>query len=491
MAIDAGGGPTFDVLDEPTAGSKAIRGSGVRAVGYMAGALLALISAPLLINHLGVVEFGRYVSVISLIALASGATDVGLGALAIREYTVRTGQARDSFMSSVLGARLGLTTLGVLVATGFAALAGYGQDLVVGTLAAGLGAVLAVSAATIGVPLAAELRVGWLTAIDLSGKALSAVLVVALVLASADVLPFLVVAVPAGALTVVMTVPLTRGRVPLRPSFATAELRELMRETLALSVAFVLGTLYARIIIVLMSVIATAAATGYFGTAYRLLEVAMGIPTALVGVTFPIIARAADSDRERLKYVIQRVLEGSLILGVWMSLATALAAGPVVEVLTRDDEAAPVTEVLVILAFALAPTFLNVTWQTGLLSLRRHRELLVVNGVALVFVVGLTFVLVPLAGAPGAAVTFVAGEVLLMSASAAALLRAHPALRPELRLVPRLALATACAVAIALIPPVGPVAGTMLATGVYFGVLIALGAVPGEVLDAVRRRGDS
>lgn len=480
----------LNVLDAPSAGSKAIRGSGVRAAGYLAGALLALVSAPLLVNHLGVVEFGRYVSVISLIALVSGVTDVGLGALAVREYTVRSGHERDVFMRSILGARLALTTLGVLVATVFAAVAGYGPDLVLGTLLAGAGAVLAVAGATIGVPLATELRVGWLTAVDLAGKALSVVLVVVLVMASADVLAFLTITLPAGVLTVAMTVPLTRGRVPLRPSFATGELRELTRQTLALAVAFVLGTLYARIVIVVMSVIATAAATGYFGTAYRVLEVAMGIPTALVGVAFPIIARAADGDRERLKYVMQRVLEGSLILGVWMSLATALAAGPVIEVLTRDNEAAPVIKVLVILAFALAPTFLNVAWQTGLLSLRRHRELLVVNGVALVFVVGLTFILVPLAGARGAAVTFVAGEVLLMSSSAATLLRAYPALRPELRLVPRLVLATACALAVALIPPVGAVAGTVLATAVYFAVLAALGAVPTEVRDALRPRGD-
>lgn len=476
------------MLDAPSAGSKAIRGSGVRAAGYVAGALLAVVSAPLLINHLGVVEFGRYVSVISLIALVTGVTDAGLGALTVREYSVRTGRARDDFMRRVLGARLALTALGVLVAALFAALAGYGQNLVLGTLVAGTAAVLSVAGATLGVALATELRVGWLTAIDLAGKGLGVILVVALVLASAGVLPLLAVTLPASVLALAMTVVLTRGRVPLRPSFDTAELRELMRETLALAIAFVLGTLYARIVIVVMSVIATGEATGYFGTAYRVLEVALGLPTALVGVAFPIIARAADGDPARLKYVMQRVLEMSLILGVWMSLATALAAGPVVDVLTRDDEAAPVVDVLVILAFALAPTFLNVAWQTTLLSLRRHRALLVVNGIGLGFVVGLTFVLVPLAGAQGAAITFVAGEVLLMSASATALLRSHPALRPELRMVPRLTLVTGCAVAVALLAPVGAAIGTVLATSVYFAGLAILRIVPSEVRQALMRR---
>lgn len=477
-----------DVLDTPAAGSRAIRGSGVRAAGYVAGALLAFVSAPLLVRHLGVVEFGRYVSVISLIALVSGVTDVGLSALAVREYSVRKGRARDELMRSILGARLLLTSGGVLVATGFAAVAGYGTDLVIGTLLAGAGAILGAIGITLSVPLAAQLRVGWMTAIDLTGKLLSVLLVVGLVLASAGVVPFLAIAVPAGLVGVGMTIPLVRGHVPLRPSFATRELRQLLRETLPLAIAFALGTLYARIVIVVMSVIAAGLATGYFGTAYRVLEVAMGIPVALVGTTFPIMARAADADHERLKYVLQRVFEVGLILGAWMSLATALGAVPIVDILTRDEEAGPVADVLVILALALVLVFLNVVWQTCLLSLRRHRDLLVVNGLALTVVVALAFALIPPLGARGGALALVVGELFLMSASATALLRAHPELRPGLRVLPRLAVALALALGVAAVPGIGDLVATVLASAVYFAALFALGAIPGEVRDALLRR---
>lgn len=483
-------GTPVDILDAPVAGSQAIRGSVLRAAGYVIGALLALISAPLVVHYLGVVDFGRYISVVSLIALILGVTEVGLGPLALREYSVREGASRDAFMRSVLGARLVLTTAGVLAATAFAALAGYGGPLVLGTFIAGAGAVMSVMASTLGVALAAQLRVGWLTAIELAGKVLGTLLLIGLVAASGSVVAFVAVGLPVGLVALAVTIPLVRGHAPLRPSVALADLWELLRETLPVAAAVVLGNLYARIVIIVLSVIAVGKPTGNFATAYRVVEVAMGIPFALVGTTFPIMARAADGDRERLKYVMQRVFEVSLIGGVWLSMVVALSAGPITDILARESEARPVAQVLFILAFSLAPVFMNLTYQTCLLSLRRHRDQVLCNGAALIFVVGLAFILIPPFAAIGAAYAVVIGEIFLTSTAATLLMRAHPELRPELRLVPRLAIAAAAAVASTAVRGVPVIVDPAVATIVYFAALAVLGGIPPELRDALARRGD-
>ena len=56
--VSASGSPevTPDVLDSSQAGGIMLRGSAIRSIGYVAGVLLALISAPLLVRHLGVVR---------------------------------------------------------------------------------------------------------------------------------------------------------------------------------------------------------------------------------------------------------------------------------------------------------------------------------------------------------------------------------------------------------------------------------------------------
>ena len=52
-----------------------LRGGAIRSIGYVAGVLLALISAPLLVRHLGVVDFGRWVTITSLVFIVSGLTE--------------------------------------------------------------------------------------------------------------------------------------------------------------------------------------------------------------------------------------------------------------------------------------------------------------------------------------------------------------------------------------------------------------------------------
>jgi hypothetical protein len=131
-----------DLLDTPQAGPKAIRGSLLRLGGYVAGSLLSILSVSVMIRHLGVADFGRYVTATTLITIVQGVTDGGFGAIGVREHSLRTRERRDALMRSLMGVRLLSTSVGVAVATLFAAAAGYGTTLVIGTLFAGIGLIL-------------------------------------------------------------------------------------------------------------------------------------------------------------------------------------------------------------------------------------------------------------------------------------------------------------------------------------------------------------
>src|SRR5690349_5567460 len=105
-----------DLLDTPAAGPTAIRGSALRAGGYVAGIALSIAAVPLLIRHLGVADYGRYVTVISLVTIVQGVTDVGLGQIGVREYSTRSGPEGAQLMRNLLGVRIALTTAGVIIA---------------------------------------------------------------------------------------------------------------------------------------------------------------------------------------------------------------------------------------------------------------------------------------------------------------------------------------------------------------------------------------
>src|SRR5919108_3783495 len=150
-----------DVLDTPSAGGKVIRGGVLRGGGYAAGILLAVVGAALMTRHLGVVDWGRYVIVLSLVTIVGGLSEAGMSMIGVREYSVLSGNERDRLMRNLLGLRLTITAVGVAAAVVFAIAAGYGRVLVFGTLVAGLGLLVNSMQQTVSVPLSASLRLGW------------------------------------------------------------------------------------------------------------------------------------------------------------------------------------------------------------------------------------------------------------------------------------------------------------------------------------------
>src|SRR5258708_4780462 len=95
-----------DVLTSAEAGSKVIRGSAWRVGGNVVGIAAGLATATLLLRHLGVAESGRYVTVLSLVAIASSVVDLGLNVSASRELALHERAGRRALMANILGQRL-------------------------------------------------------------------------------------------------------------------------------------------------------------------------------------------------------------------------------------------------------------------------------------------------------------------------------------------------------------------------------------------------
>jgi O-antigen/teichoic acid export membrane protein len=480
--------PAGRILESRTAGDKVIRGGSLRTVGYIGGTALAAVASVFLLRYLGVVDFGRYVTVMSVIAIVTGVTDVGLMVVGQREYAVaRTAAARDRLMADMLGIRLVVTPTGVLAGALFGILVGYDSVLVLGILVAGAGLVLASLAATLTIPLTVHLRFGPATLSEVSKHVAIVAGIALLVVAGASLLSFFAVHVAAGLVTLAVTLALVGRAATPAPRFAWREWLPLLREAAPVAAAAIVNVVYVRALVVLTSLIATATETGLFATSYRIIEAFVGIPAFMVGAAFPVLAHAGASDEERLSYALQRVGEVALLISLGLALVLAFAADPIVRLLGGDEyaEAAPV---LSIQAFALLGAFLTQVWALGLVAIRRQRELVAVNLLALVTVLVLGLTLIPAFDAQGGATAAVVGEIVLAASLLVMLVRARPALRPALGYVWRLALAAGAASGFTLLTGVGPVVAGVLVGVLYAALAFALRAVPVEVLHAFQRR---
>jgi O-antigen/teichoic acid export membrane protein len=481
----AGADPIDDVLDTSSAGGLALRGSVLRVGGYGGGMLLALVSAPLLIRHLHQAGYGRYITALSIATIAAGLTEGGVNTIALREFASREGGERDAAMSGMLGIRVLLSVIGVIGATVFAAAAGYDETIVLGTAVAGIGLTIQLLQTLLAVPLQGTMRLGWVAATDLLRNAVTTLLIVALVLASAGIVPLLAVIAPACLSALLLTAGLVRGTMPLRPSFHFAVYAPLLRETLPFAVAIALSSVYYRVTVIVMSLGATALQTGYFSTSFRIVEVLIGLPVVVIGAAFPIVTRAERDDPERFTHASRRMFELSVLVGVWLAMALELGARFATEVL-GGPAAGPAAPILRIQGLAVMATFVAVACSFPLLSLRRYPALLLANALGLVVTLAVSLPLVPVLEGRGAAIATVAAELTLAGASATALSRVRADLRLPWVIIPLALLAGGAGVGAGYLVGVHPLLDVLVGSCVYAIVLAVAGRFPPEIGHALR-----
>ncbi len=403
-----------DLLRSPEAGGKVIRGSALRIAGNLAGIVVGLATATLLLRHLGVAESGRYVTVMSLVAIAGAVAENGLNVSATPELALREGAARRELIANVLGQRIAIAPLALLVIVAFAALAGYPARMVAGTALAGGGMCIMSLANALLVRLTIELRnAGW-AFVDFFRQAVTLVGVALLVALGAHLTPFFAVQIAVGLAVIALIPRLAGSGAFIAPRFERAEQRALLTQALPVATAIVLGQLYFRLVIVLMSLISSAHQTGYFGGSLRAMETIVNIPILVAGVALPLLAAAAREDRERLRYAIRGLGEGAVIAGVLVVLVAARAAEPVMAIIGGASFRGA-GAVLRIQVGALLFIALYQIWTASLIALGRQRELILTNSLALAGVALFAALLVPRFGAQGGAVASVLGDALLAS----------------------------------------------------------------------------
>jgi O-antigen/teichoic acid export membrane protein len=475
-----------DVLDSSTAAGRAIRGAALRTAGHVLGVILSLVAVPFMIRHLGVVDYGYYITVSSIIVLIQGFTEAGLTNLGVREFAVLGGERRDALLRNLLGLRIALTAVGVVAFTAIAAVTGAKSIIVIGTVISGIGLLFAVTQQSHAVALTGTLRLGWVTVMDLIRQASLSAVILLLVALHAGLVTFFWANVLATGLMMAATLALLHRERLLGPAFDLSTWKMMVRETLPFALAVATATLYTRVAIILMSYVASDIQTGLYSAALRIADVTTMVPALLVSSTFPILARAAHGDPGRLAYGLQRQFEIAAVVGAWMALCVGIAAPFAVAVVAGDNFTGSVP-VLQILAGGLVTGFLVGTSLLALLSLKRYREIVAVNAAAAVVAIAATIVLAPSHGAVGGAIATVGAEAVLALACLLTLARS-PVTRPNLAVVPKVVAAVGAGLVPALIVPAHPLVLVVLATLCYAAVAFMLGAVPRDAIDALRRR---
>jgi O-antigen/teichoic acid export membrane protein len=412
-----------DPLDAPGAESAAARGGAVRAAAWATGAALSLVSIPLLVRHLGLAEFGRYVTVLSIVSVAALASDFGLGSLALREWGAARQADRPAVLRTLLGLRLAFASVAAVVALAFALAAGYPGKVVAGAAIASVGLFAQVFGDFALVALAGSMQFGRVAAVELTRSALGTAGIVILVATGAGLVPFFAAYSVAAIVAALLALRLARTAGALVPRFDLAAWRPLIADTAVYAAATAVYVVYFRVVMLVVSLEGTAREAGLFAAAYRVVEFTAAVGAVLAATATPLLARRHETDVAELRRSVPRLI--APIVGAGVAVAVVLAAGaPVLMDVIGGSRTQAAVPVMRIMAPVAATTFAAFGMGAVLLVMRRYRELLAVNVVALAVAAGLALALVPGHGARGAAWATLAGELVAVVGQLIALLRA-------------------------------------------------------------------
>jgi O-antigen/teichoic acid export membrane protein len=477
----------LDVLDTAEAGPSVIRGSLLRVGGNVLGTLVTVASSAVVIRHLGVIDTGRFLTVTALVTIVAGVSDLGLTAIAVREYSVKPREDGRRFLRNLLGIRLMIVGTALAGAIVFAAAVNYTSAMVLGTVIAGLGMVLFVVQDSLSIPLQVSLRLGWVAGLQLAIQVGVAVEAVLLALAGAGLLPFFALQLPVVLPVLVVTTVVGGRDARVLPAVDLREWRRMLGRIVPFSVAVVLSILYFRIAQIMVSLLSSPTQTGYFGVGFRVLDTVTTIPGLLAASALPVLARSARDDAKRFAYVSRRLAESMMSGGFGLALAVFLGAGFAVDVVA-GPAFEPAVDVLRILSIALLGTFVLSARGYALLALDRLRAVLVCNALAFAVVVGAGVPLIHAMGARGAAIALVAAELTLAVGYEVALSATRPEVRMPIGFVVRVVAAALAASLLATVLSLPSIIAAIVGVAAYAAALLALGVVPTELLEALRRR---
>jgi O-antigen/teichoic acid export membrane protein len=467
-------------------GERVITGSIQRGTAFVVANLLGILAAIIVLRYLGVAAFGRYGTVMALLMIVLGITDAGLTITATREMaTVRDHHERRELLAHVVGLRIALAAVGVCVAIAFAVAAGYDDTLVLATLIGGLGVIVSSATTALLLPLAVELRNSALAVFDIVRQAVLVAAVIIVVLLGGQIVALFAAQMATALIVLALTPFVLRDRRILRPRLTAAQARTLMLSALPLAISAIFGVIYFRLLVVLMSLLASSEQeVGLYVTSARVVEIAGSMPYVLMAVLLPVVT-AARQQHERLAYITSRTGDAMALSGISLALLLAAGAEPIVVVLGghRYEDAASVLEVQ---AFALGTIFLAAGWSSTLIGLGRQRWIAYAAASGLVAALALGLLLIPADEANGAAIAAVLADLVLCVVTYVGLRRANAAGELGAGWLLRLLAAMAPGVALVIWSPIPPVANALLAVASFLAIASVLGFVPSEILDRGR-----
>lgn len=433
--------------------------------------VVGLILVAALARYLGVEGFGAYALVFAYVATFDGIFgDWGLGTIVLREISRRP-EERASLLASA-GALQLVASAGAygLMVAGLAVLP-FPSAAREGIIVYGLVVFLA-PLGLLSLPFQADLRLTKLLAPSLLGVGLHFALTMAVIALGGPIVALVAVALVARVAADGWVLRLSLRAVRFTAPPTAVHWRYFLGESWPLGIGTVISTAIQQAPTLVLAAF-NLAAVGLFHAALRIpLQLAL-LPQIIRTTTFPLLARSWVSDRAEFRRMLDRLVAGSLLVAVPLTILGVGLAEPVVQTLFGPAfEGAALPFALLLAAIGLL--FPGILLGESLTAAGFQRVNLGVSFVAFPCLLALLAVLVPTGGAAGAAVAVLGTYLTIVSLTILGARWRMGDAAPLRAVLPAAAAVLSGGAVLALLAPLGPMLSAPLASTTSGAVQLAL-----------------
>ena len=479
--------PSAPSSEQPV-GDRLLSNTGALLVARLAVAAMGWIGTVLISNTLSRTQFGEFSLVFSVLGMLNIVTELGIGRLAIAGVLDES-RDRATFAGTYVLLRTTLGVIGYGVALAFIALANYPPSVLRTMAVAGLVVLLATPSHAYNVAFQATLRMPQVAVGEVFGQMAQLALTIALIVHGGTLAWFAAPAVLCEIVILSFKRPRAARLIPFRYVIDTTIWWSLVREAVPISVGTALATVYYRLDSVMLSKLDTFESVAAYGIAYKFVDLAHFVSTALSVPILTLLVRSWPDDLDRFRDGVRR---GVSVLAVAATIVVAeivVFAHQLMALLYRKYvAAASATKVLVI---AECVGYFGTFAFSILLATGRHRRYPLITAAGLVLNIVLNLLLIPHFSYRAAAADTLITEIVVATLLWFVVWRLpgiHPlAIGRLIRLPVAFAAGAGSGLALRAILP-WPVAAAVSTIVTIATIQLVHAAGPGNVLDALRAR---
>lgn len=192
-------------------------------------------------------------------------------------------------------------------------------------------------------------------------------------------------------------------------------IRSLLRTSIPFLAYGMMGVLYYRLDVILLSLMTNNAVVGWYGAGYRLFDTLTFLPSIVIAaIMYPVFSKLSISSEENLKLATEKSLNFLLFFIFPTTVLIIVAAPNIIGFLYHRVEFDHTVPALQFLAPGLIFLYINTVLGALLVSIKQEKKTTMMAGVALIFNFGLNLFLIPHYQHVGAAIVTSLTELLFI-----------------------------------------------------------------------------